>query len=278
MANQSFRDVNTVVFGATAILGVQSVRLGDGGEGLDFHSDADAYRQDVGLTRQVATLEVERISNNKMRDVLSAVFTAASGASTGTAIMGRVQRVSIQQSGKVLRDSGDADHWIRYMGLTEIVGQVTVDFRDQAQVQTAPLVKGKKGTLRAKVPVPRTGFGLPASTAAESHVFLAMVSDIQKDAQHAELGSTRVTFDLYSSSMWTPSGVTGGKQLRPIAIGWKGSVSWVAPAADASGGESTTLANALLAGIDITLAHGEYSRATYRFEAHSSNGTTPPIS
>jgi hypothetical protein len=277
MANQSFRDVNTVVFGATAILGVQSVRLGDGGEGLDFHSDADAYRQDVGLTRQVATLEVERISNQKLRDVLSAVFTAAGGTGTGTAILGRVQRVSIQNSGKVIRDSGDADHWIRYLGLTEIVGQVVVDFRDQAQVQSAPLLKGRKGTLTAKVPVPRTGFGLPALTATETHRFLAMVSDIQKDAQHGEIGSARVTFDLYSSSMWTPSGVTGGKQLRPINLGWKGTVSWVAPAADASGGESTSVANALLAGIDVTLAHGEYSRATYRFEAHSSNGQTAPI-
>lgn len=277
MANQSFRDVNTVTIGGTTILGVQSVRLGDAGELLEFTSDANAYRQDVGLTKQVATIELERISNQKLRDVLSAVFTAVGGASTGTSIMGRIQRVSLQQSGDVIRDSGDADVWLRYLGLTNIKGQVTVEFRDLAQLQSAPLVKGRKGTLTLKVPVPRTGFGLPASTATETHTVVCMVAGMEKDAEHGGLGSGRVTFEAYGTSPWTSAGATGGKQLRPIAPGWKGTVGWTAPAADASGGEATSVTNALLTGLDVTLAHGEFSRAVYRFEAHSTNGQTAPI-
>lgn len=277
MANQAFRDVNTTIFGATAIQGVTSVRLGSGGETLDFHADADAYRQDVGLTKQLATIELERISPHKLRDVLSAVFTSQQGSTTGQTIFGRVQRAAINQSGKVLRDSGDADAWIRSMGLTEIKGQATVEFRDQAQLDTGVIQKGKKGTLTIKVPIPRTGWGLPALTATETHKVLCMVSDIEKDTQHGELASGRVTLELYSSSMWTPSGVTGGKQTRPIAVGWKGTVSWIAPAADGGSAENTSVANALLHSIDTVFAHGEFTRATYRFEAHSSDGSTSPI-
>lgn len=278
MANQSFRDVNTTVFGATAVQGVQTIRVTDEGEVITFVADANAYEQDVGLTKQIAMMEVERISSEKLRDVLSAVFTAAGGASTGTAILGRVQEVTIRQGGKVIRDSGDADAWIRYLGLTDINGEVTVGFRDLAQLHAAPLVKGRKGTLRVKVPIPRTGFGLPAGTASETHAIICELVSMEKGGAHGEIGEARATFRMYgATNPWTPSGLTGGKQLRPIALGWKGTASWSAPPADAGASEACSVANALLVGIDVTLRHGEYSRATYRFEAHSSDGAASPI-
>lgn len=278
MANQAFRDVNTVVLHGTAIQGVRTVRLSDEGEEINFNADAVAYRQDVGLTKQIAMLEIERISSNKFRDVLSAVFTAVGGTGTGTAILGRVQRARISQQGSVIRDSGDADHWIRYVGVTDINGQVEVTFRDQAQLHAAPLVKGRKGTLTLKVPVPRTAFGLPAATATETHVVTCMVKGIEKRAEHGGLGEARVVFEMYgSTNPWSKSGVTGGKQLRPVAIGGSGTVSWNAPAADAALSEATSVANAVCVGIEVDLAHGEYAQARYRFEAYSSNGTTAPI-
>jgi hypothetical protein len=279
MANQNYRDVNTVVLGGTAIRGVEVARLMDEGEVLEFFSDAIPHRQDVGLTKQIAMVEIQRISDQKYRDVLSAVFTSQQGGTTGAVVLGRVQAVDIRVSGSELRDSGDADAWIRSLGLSRIVGQGSVTYRDLGQPRTSLLVKGKKGTLTVKVPVPRTGFGLPAQTATETHKFTCMLAEMSQDSEHAALGEARASFEFYGIvDPWSVSGgVTGGKQLKPVALGWKGTVAYNAPAGDAASSESVSVANALLVGHELAIRHGEYARSTLRFAAHSSNGQASPI-
>lgn len=276
MANQAFRDVNTVILAGVAMQGVQRVSLANEGAVINFNSDAGAYRQDVGLTKQVASVDIERLSSDKLRDLVSAVFTSGS---TGSVTFGRVQRARISERGTVLRDSGDADAWIRYVGVTDIGGDCEVNFRDLAQAKSALLAKGRKGTLTITVPKPRTGFGLPAQTATETHKVTCMVAQHEVSAAHGELNDGRTRFEMYGSSdPWTASGATGGKALKPVSVGSRGSAKWTAPAADAGAGEATTVTGGIVTEIEVTLEHGNYARATYKLEAGSNDGQTSPVS
>lgn len=275
MANQSFRDVNTVILAGVAMSGVQRVGLSNEGATIDFVSDANAYRQDVGLTKQVAMVSIERLSPQKLRDVISAVFTSG----TGTVTFGRVQSARLAQRGTVLRDSGDADHWVRYVGVTNIVGEAEVGFRDLAQAKTAALAKGRKGTLTIRIPKPRTGYGLPASTASETHVVQCMVASHEVSAAHGELNDGRTRFEMYGSTdFWSSSGLTGANALKPVSVGTRGSAKWTAPAADAGAGEATTVTGGVVTEIEVSVEHGAHARASYKFEAGSSDGTTSPVS
>lgn len=275
MARQSFRDVNTVVLAGYSLVGVTKVGLSNEGAVINFNSDAGAYRQDVGLTKQVAGVDLERMSSQKMRDILSAVFTSG----TGTVTFGRVQRARLAQRGTVLRDSGDADAWIAYVGVTDIGGEAEVSFRDLAQAKSAVLAKGRKGTLTITVPKPRTGFGLPAQTASETHKVTCMVAQHEVGAQHGELNDGRTRFEMYgATNPWTVSGYTGSSSLRPVAVGTRGSVKWTAPAADAGAGEATTVTNGIVTEVEVTVEHGAYARSTVKVEAASTDGQTSPVS
>lgn len=275
MSNQSFRDVNTVVLAGVAIAGVQRVRLGNEGAVINFNSDAGAYRQDVGLTKQVAQIDIERLSSAKLRDIISAVFTFNG---TGSITFGRVQRARVGQRGTVLRDSGDADTWVRYVGVTDIAGDAEVNFRDLPQIKAAGLTKGRKGTLTLRVPAPRTGYGLPSTTAAEVHVVKCMVAMHEAQASHGAMSDGRTRFEMYGTSPWSSSGLTGGQMLKPVSVGQRGAISWNAPAADAASSEATTVTGAVITDIEMTLEHGGYARSNYKAEAGASDGTTPPVS
>jgi hypothetical protein len=276
MANQSFRDVNTVVLAGVALAGVQRVRLSNEGALLNFHADANAFRQDVGLTKQIAMVDIERMSSSKLRDIVSAVFT--SGALTSVTL-GRVQRARISQGGTVLRDSGDADSWVRYVGVTDISGDVEATFRDVKQMQSGSLKKGQKGTLTLAVPVSRSGTGLPSSTATETHKVVCMVHTFEKQVGHGEMAEIRARFEMFgATNPWTTSGLTGGAQLKPVTVGQAGSAKWTAPAADAGSAEATTVTAGVVTNIEVTLEHGNYARANYKLEAGASDGVTPPIS
>lgn len=279
MANQAFRDVNTVVIFGTATTGVETVRLGDEADELNYNSDANQYRQDVGITRQVVRTEISKKSSAKLRDLLSAVFTAVGGDNTGTATLGRVQRARITQGSQELLDSGDADSWIRYAGVTDINGRAEITFRDKAQLHAAPLVKGRKGTLVVTVPIPREGHGLPAGTATETHTVLCMVKEVEDQAEHGALGEARVVFEMYGTTdPWSVSGGSGGAKLKQVAVGDEGTISWVSPAADAGSGEAVSVANGVCVGIDVELAHGEFAKSTIRATHYSSDGSSTPIS
>lgn len=276
MANQAFRDVNTVSIFGTNMLGVERVTLEDDGAVINWSADAAAYRQDVGLTKQLAMVSIEKKASNKMRDLISAVFTCGS---TGSVTLGRVQRVRAREGGTPLHDSGDADTWIRYVGVTEVMGEVEVTSRDVKQRPSAgTLVKGRKGTLTVTVPIQRTGYGLPASTATETHKFQCMVAKVGIKAEHGNLADLDLRFEIYGPNRWTASGATGGASLAPVAVGATGTISWKAPAADASSAESVTVARNCVVEREMTVEHGSFARSSIRTEAGSSDGVTPPIS
>lgn len=275
MANQAFRDVNTVSIMGTSMLGIERVSLSDEGAVINWFADASAYRQDVGLTKQVAGVNIERKSRLFMRDIISAVFTCGA---TGSVPLGRVQRIRARENGTVLRDSGDADSWVRYVGITDITGEVEASFRDVHQrAAGGSMVKGRKGTLTVKVPVPRTGYGLPSSTATETHVFKCMVARNEVKAEHGALADIDVRFEMYGSSQWTASGATGGASLAPKALGATGTVSWVAPAADASAGEAVSVAHGCVVEREMSLEHGAHAKAMLKTEHWSADGQTPPV-
>lgn len=275
MANQSFRDVNTVILAGVALSGVQRVGLSNEGAVINYNSDANAYRQDVGLTKQVAMVDIERLSPQKLRDLVSAVFTAGTASLT----FGRVQRARISQRGTVLRDSGDEDVWVRYVGVTDISGEAEVSFRDVAQAKLASLAKGRKGTLTIRIPKPRTGYGLPASTATETHVVQCMVAQHEVNAAHGELSDGRARFEMYGSSdPWSTSGATGASALKAVSVGSRGSAKWTAPAADAGSAEATTVTGGIVTEVEVTVEHGAHARATFKLEAGAADGATSPVS
>lgn len=278
MAKQSFRDVNTVVLCGTTLRGVQRVRFSDEGAVINYNADENAYRQDVGLTKQIAMVDIERLGGAaKLRDVVSAIWT---GGGIATAVqLGRVQRATIRQAGTVLRDSGDADAWVAYVGVTDIQGSVDAEFRDIAQLRSGGLKKGFKGTLTIAIPVSRTKTGLPASTATETHKIVCMVENFEQEAQHGGLSSARARFQMYGAvDPWTATGLTGGSQLKPVSVGQRGSAKWTAPAADAAAGQAVTVTGGVITSVELTVEHAAFARAGYKHEAGSSDGQTPPIS
>lgn len=277
MSNQSFRDVNTVVLCGVAMQGVQRVRFSDEGAVINFNADANAYRQDLGLTKQIAMVDIERLSSAKLRDLVSAVWTGG-GISTAVSL-GRVQRAQVRQGGTVLRDSGDADSWVRYVGVTDIQGSIDADFRDLKQLRVGALKKGTKGTLTIAIPISRTRTGLPASTATETHKFVCMVDSFEEEAKHGGMADAKAKFQLYGAvDPWSASGLTGGPQLKPITVGQRGSVKWTAPAADAASAQPVVVTGGVITSIDLTVEHGAYARASYKIEAGAADGQTPPIS
>lgn len=275
MAKQSFRDVNTVVAMGVAMSGVERVSLSNEGSVISFGADANPYRQDVGLTKQLAMVTIEKKSSSKLRDIVSAVFTAGA---TGSATIGRCQRVRAAQRGAPIRDSGDADAWLAYVGVTDIGGEVEVAGRDITQLKGSPFQKGRKGTLTVRVPVQRTGYGLPAATATDTHKFVCMVSRVDLKAEHGGVAAGDLRFEMYGGSpQWTASGLTGSGSLKPLAIGATGSVAFTAPAADASAAEATTVAHGVVTEVELTVEHGAYARTTIKTEHFAPDGVTPPI-
>jgi len=276
MADQSFRDVSGCTVFTKALSGIESVRLRLQGETVEFSSDDDDYVGDVGLTKQYASVEVSRKSPSKLRDIVSAVFTSQQGDVTGSVTFGRCQSVDIEQSADPIHDSGDDDSWITYIGTTGKKGSARVSARDIAQHRTGVLVQGKKGTLIVSVPVPRTGYGLPASTATETHTVVCMVGDQEISGGHGGLWDGNVSFQMYGATQWTPS-PTSATSLCPVSVGSTGTVSFTAPAADAAAAEPVSVAGAVMLSRSVQLRHGEHSRATYRFEAPGSDGSTSPV-
>jgi len=278
MANQSYRDVGGCTIHGTSISGVESIRLRDQADEIEYVADDNQYRQDVGVTRQFIGLDVERKASTKLRDIISAVFTSDQGAVTGSVTIGRVQSCEISQDGSTIRDSGDADTWIRYIGVTGIGGEARCEFRDLAQQRTGVLVKGKKGTLTVSVPVPRTGFGLPAGTATEEYALSCEVIEMEDEVSHGDLANANIRFALYGSTDPVGQNAAADSGLGLVAVGDDDTVSYTAPAADAGSAEAVAVTNAVCVGRTLSFRHGDHARATYRFEAYSSDGTTAPVS
>lgn len=279
MTKQAFRDVNTVSVFGTAMTGVRVARLADESDEINYNADANQYRQDVGITRQLVRTQIDRLSSDKLRDLLSATFTAVNGDNTGSAALGRVQRVRISQEGTELMDSGDAATWLEWVGVEDINGRVEVTFRDKAQLHTQPMVKGTKGTLTVKASIPRTAQGLPAATASDTHVVTCELISIEDQAEHGALGEARAVFAMYGATdPWSESGPSGGALMKQVTIGAEGAIAWTSPAADASSGEAVSVANGIAVRQEVEFAHGELTRASYHFTHYSSDGTSTPIS
>ena len=61
-------------------------------------------------------------------------------------------------------------------------------------------------------------------------------------------------------------------------VGSTGTMAFVAPAADAGGAESVSVANGVLVEQSVEVAHGELARYRARVEHYSSDGVSSPVS